>query len=59
MQHEMRRGSLTCDVISFNAAISATRQWQRAALQHEMRRASWTRNVISFNAAISAKRQWY
>eukprot|EP00973_Karenia_brevis_P054878 7629181-Karenia_brevis.AAC.1 len=54
----MRKGSLSLDVISFNAAISACEkgwQWQRVApLLNEMRKGDLSPNVISFNAAISA-----
>ena len=55
---DMCRAGVTVDMISCNAAISASKkggQWQQAlSLLDDMHKASVTVDVISFNAAISA-----
>ena len=57
LHDQMRKVDLTPNVISFNAAISASekgRQWEGAgSLLDKMRKVALTPNVISFNAAVT------
>eukprot|EP00973_Karenia_brevis_P059632 8301384-Karenia_brevis.AAC.1 len=54
----MRRGCLSLDVISFNAAISSSEKCMQlpsvAPMSDEMRRGVLSLDVISFNAAMSS-----